>query len=231
MNSLYQSAPVRAALGDCLRPGGLQLTERMLMVTKPQRGQLLVDAGCGAGATLRYLRQLGYLRVLGIDHDRQLLMENRQQHLLAAGDLEILPLASASVDLLFCECALNVTKKHLALAEFHRVLRRGAQLALSDIYLRQLPVADQAWPVHCCFAGADHWEATQQQVEAAGFQILLMEDHSPFLTRAAAEFVFAHGSLTGFWRAVTGSQEQAAQACAATAATRPGLFLLVARRQ
>jgi hypothetical protein len=67
-------------------------------------------------------------------------------------------------------------------------------------------------------------------VMSAGFEILTLEDHSRLLKQTAAEFVFAHGSLQGFWQAVLGDSERADAVCAAAMATRPGLFLLTAQR-
>ena len=68
-------------------------------------------------------------------------------------------------------------------------------------------------------------------MEAAGFAVESLEDHFPLLARTAAEFVFRHGSLHGFWRAVTGDEKTAAEACRAVQSSRPGLFLLAAVRK
>ncbi len=225
-NSLYASAPVRQALGMTLRPGGEALTRRLLELAAPGPESLVLDAGCGCGATLDLLSARG-ARAMGVDLSMSFLREARGCR-VAQADLARLPLADACLDVVQCECAWNLTDKDRVLAEFFRVLRPGGTLALADIFARGERTGD--WPVRCCFAQATDLDTVVDQVEAAGFTVEMVEDHSPLLARTAAEFVFRHGSLHGFWRAVTGDAGLAEAACAASRSARPGLFLLIARR-
>lgn len=229
MTTLYLSDPVRRTLGAALRPGGEFLTRRMLELAAPEPGGMALDAGCGTGSTLALLREHG-LRPLGLDLDAILLGEARKTGVQAVrGDLARLPLAPACMDLVICECAWNLTDKSRAMTEFARVLRPGGRLLLSDIFARG--ETDSSWPVRCCFAQAATLDDTRKRVETAGFAVESLEDHSPLLARTAAEFVFRHGSLHGFWRAVTGDEKTAAEACRAAQSSRPGLFLLAAVRK
>lgn len=226
-SELYASAPVRAALGSALRPGGEALTGRMLELAAPGAGSRVLDAGCGCGATLRLLAQRG-ARALGLDLNRGFLHEaGKARAAVAQADLACLPLGDAGLDMILCECAWNLTDKDRVLAEFFRVLRPGGILALADIYARGARVGD--WPVRCCFAQATDLETVAGQVRGAGFEVELVEDHTALLKRTAAEFVFRHGSLHGFWQAVTGDPGLADMACAASRESKPGLFLLMAR--
>lgn len=230
MNALYLSEPVRAGLGSCLRPGGEILTRRILELTGLKHDDVILDAGCGAGATLSMLQQRGFCNVFGVDLDSGLVREAYQStnHIVQA-DLAGLPLTADSVDIVFSECVWNLTEKETVLGEFFRILRPGGCLALSDIYLRTA-LQNAEWPVHCCFSQATPLADIQNMVEHAGFKIELLEDHSVLLKQAAAEFVFAHGSLHGFWQAVTGDADQATDACRVSSTVRPGLFLIIARR-
>lgn len=233
MKALYLSKPVRDGLGPCLRPGGLALTARVLELLKPQRDSLILDAGCGPGGSMAMLTARGYGRLVGCDLHGGLLTEARQagQSVMRA-DLAQLPLATGCLDTVLCECAWNLTDRLRVAAEFARVLRPGGHLALTDIFARQLCLVEgkTAWPLPSCFAGATDLTTVRSQVSAAGFALIHLEDHSQHLRRTAAEFVFAHGSLHAFWQAVTGQAASATAACQATAALRPGLFLLIARR-
>lgn len=232
MKPLYLSAAVRHGLGPCLRPGGAELTERIVSLLAPDHDCRILDAGCGTGASMAILKQHGAKTVFGLDLDCGLLVEARNDgQAVARGDLARLPLATAACDMVLCECVWNLTAKDQVLAEFARVLKSGGMLAMTDIHARSVP-GDQAgqWPVRCCFSQATDLATVQRQVTAAGFTITTLEDHTPLLKRTAAEFIFAHGSLHGFWQAVTGDPELAAAACAVAAASRPGLFLLLARR-
>jgi ubiquinone/menaquinone biosynthesis C-methylase UbiE len=232
MKPLYLAPSVRAGLGACLRPGGATLTRRIVDLIAPDTAGIALDAGCGLGASMTFLRQVGFRTVIGLDLEDELLREARKKHqCLARADLAHLPLPDSCLAMILCECVWNLTERRQVLREFARSLRPGGFLALTDIYARRGNNNNPpgTWPVRCCFSQATDLETVAGLVTAAGFEILILEDHTRLLTRTAAEFVFAHGSLQGFWQAVTGDTNQANAACAATAAIRPGLFLLIAR--
>lgn len=233
MKPLYLSTPVRQGLGPYLRPGGRILTERILDLLSPDPAGLILDAGCGTGASLALLQEYGINNVLGLDLDKRLLMEarHRGRH-VARADLARLPLPDACLDLVLCECVWNLTDKERVMTEFARVLRPGAAIALTDIYSRIAgPMKPSGtWPVRCCFSQATDLATVQELVIGSGFAVTVMEDHTRHLKQTAAEFVFAHGSLQAFWHAVTGDANLARSACEASATIRPGLFLLIAKR-
>jgi hypothetical protein len=81
--------------------------------------------------------------------------------------------------------------------------------------------------VRCCFAQATDLQTVMEQVAGAGFEIDVVEEHTELLKKTAADFVFRHGSLHGFWHAVTGDPVLAQMACDASQASKPGLFLLI----
>ncbi len=233
MKPLYLAPPVRAGLGPWLRPGGRTLTERIVRLTGMGSKSVVLDAGCGQGASISYLRQTGVDTVIGLDLEPELLELARWDDLpVARADLAFLPVADDRLDMVLCECVWNLTDREKVLAEFARTLKPGACLALTDIYARRNDTLEKgdSWPVPCCFSKAVSLATVERMVAAAGFAVTLLEDHSRLLTRTAAEFVFAHGSLHGFWQAVTNDPELAAAACNAAAAIRPGLFLLIARK-
>ena len=224
-SELYASAPVRASLGRALRPGGEKLTRRMLELAGPLQGGLALDAGCGCGASLALLEQHG-ARAVGLDLNAAFLRESRDRRLkVARADLAHLPLPDGCLDLVLCECVWNLTDKERVLAEFMRVLRPGGMLALADIYARGYRAGE--WPVRCCFAQATDLQTVMEQVAGAGFVIDVVEDHTESLKKTAADFVFRHGSLYGFWQAVTGDPVLAQMACDASRVSKPGLFLLM----
>jgi len=226
-SELYASAPVRTALGGALRPGGTALTRRMLHLAAPVAGNRVLDAGCGCGATLGMLRTHGAL-AFGLDLSTGFLREAAvERHVVGRADLAALPLGDGCLDMVVCECAWNLTSKKRTLAEFLRVLRPGGRLVLADIYARGYRTGD--WPLRCCFAQATDLQTVLDDVAGAGFKIEVVEDHTPLLKKTAADFVFRHGSLHGFWQAVTGDHGLAAMACQASRESKPGLFLLLAR--
>ena len=203
------------------------MTRRMLDLVDPTPGIRALDAGCGCGVTLGMLREQGAM-AFGLDLNQGFLRDAvGKRQAVALGDLAFQPFADGSMDLVVCECAWNLTDKGKVLAEFFRVLRPGGMLVLADIYARG--VASGQWPVRCCFAQATDLPTVLEEVSTAGFEIGVVEEHTELLKKTAADFVFRHGSLHGFWQAVTGSSELADMACDASRASKPGLFLLTAR--
>jgi ubiquinone/menaquinone biosynthesis C-methylase UbiE len=204
---VYESAALRGVTGPTIRPGGLALTDRAVEFCGFHPGARLLDVGCGIGATVEHLRSRYGFAARGVDISRRLIAEGlvRNPALpLAEGKGEALPVEGGNLDGIFCECVLSlVAEPRRALAEFHRALRSGGFLILSDMY--------------------DRVTAARQQIGALlaerGFRVVLWEDHTPLLKELAARLVLAHGSLEGFW-------------CnAAGAGGRPGYYLLVARKE
>lgn len=232
MKPLYLTQPIRESLGSCLRPGGEALTRRAIECIEPAPGSLIVDAGCGPGGGLSVLVEHG-LRPIGLDLEYGLLKEaQKSESPLIQGDLESLPFVTASVDTIFCECAWNLTDKKQVLSEFYRVLRPEGCLVLSDIYLRGggNRRANNGWPITSCFSYATDLTTVENMVAESGLEVSAVEDHIQLFKQTAAEFVFAHGSLQDFWKAVLGDDTMAKLACSASTITRPSLFLLIAKR-
>jgi SAM-dependent methyltransferase len=96
-----------------------------------------LDAACGTGRFAEFLAQRGH-RVIGVDSSPDMLAHARRRvpegefHL---AELDRLPLADDSVDVIVCALALvHVPHLHPVLAEFARVLRPGGDLVISDLH-------------------------------------------------------------------------------------------------
>jgi arsenite methyltransferase len=229
--NLYESAALRTITGPAIRPGGLALTERAMAFCKLPRGAMVLDVGCGSGATTVYLRRSHGLPAVGLDISRMLLEEAHETGLPAfiQGRAEALPIGDARLAAIFCECTFSLLPDpESALAEWRRVLAPGGYLILSDLYARsgRLQPTAQLDGVHCCLDGAVGCKTLFDRMAAAGFKVLLFEDHTPLLKRLAAQLVWEHGSIEAFWTHVGG-------ACAADREKftgRPGYYLMVARK-
>ncbi|MDR2801303.1 MAG: class I SAM-dependent methyltransferase [Desulfovibrio sp.] len=142
MNTLWQRKDFLQAGGGVLRPGGMELTRRGLSLCAGHCGlepsALVLDLGCGAGATLELLLAEGH-RAFGLDEDIQPLLKDRPgcRGRTIRADITRLPLVDAKADALFGECVLSLLPDPAAaLKEWSRVLRPGGALLLSDFYLR-----------------------------------------------------------------------------------------------
>ena len=114
---------------ECRRPGGLELTRRGLALCAfPERARI-ADVGCGAGTSVRALREQGY-RCVGFDPRIQAGAFPKVQ-----ARAEALPLARESLHGVLCECVLSLLREPgRVLKEFWELCRFGGRLLLTDVY-------------------------------------------------------------------------------------------------
>lgn len=148
-----------------------------------QPGETVLDLGSGAGfdAFIAARALAGTGRVIGVDMTPEMVSRARRQ--AAAGDypnvefrlgeIEALPVADASVDLIISNCVINLSPdKPAVYREAFRVLRPGGRLSLSDVVARApLPAALRADAAQQsrCIAGAETLADTRTWLTAAGF--------------------------------------------------------------
>ncbi len=233
MKPLYLNPAVHAVLPDALRPGGLALTRKLTTLVEI-KGKIVVDAGCGRGTSLALLQQYKPALLIGLDIHPEFLCKVPVESAAIQADMAAIPLRAGAVDLVVSECAWNMSQQQHTLVEFHRILRPGGTLALSDIFCQNSAEdITGKWPLPCCFAAAKTAEEIKKMLAAAGFVPICFEDQSKHLKESAACFVLQFGSLQQFWQVVCGGKqggEDAQTACALTKNMKPGLFFLLARR-
>jgi len=143
-------------------------------------GETVLDLGSGGGIdVLLSARRVGPTgKAYGLDMTDEMLALARENQRKAGlenveflkGDIEQIPLPSASVDVIISNCVINLSAdKRRVLQEAHRVLKPGGRLAVSDVVVRgPLPPAVrrsvEAWVG--CVAGA---------LEEQEFKVLLAE--------------------------------------------------------
>ena len=151
-------------------------------------GEVVLDLGSGGGLdVLLAARQVGPTGfVYGVDMtDKMLELARTNTAKMGAtnvefrkGELESLPLADNSVDVIISNCVVNLSpEKTDALAEAYRVLKPGGRLAISDIVidgdLSGFPVSEAqiraglSWAG--CIAGALTIDQFTGLLENAGF--------------------------------------------------------------
>lgn len=115
------------------RPPELDLVHRLLDHIDWNRADRVLDAGCGLGAYFPWLRErVAERMIIGLD-----LIVPQLHHVasrspgvpLVAGDVQSMPIASASLDVVLnAHMLYHVPDISAAIAEFRRVLRPGGQL-------------------------------------------------------------------------------------------------------
>jgi len=230
--SSYATGRVAGKNGGVLRPGGLELTARGVTLAGLEAGATVLDLGCGAGDTVRYLRTLG-MHAIGIDCETDSEGQEARSpapyaHIVTSA--EELPFPDGSANGVLAECSLSVLQnQNDALAECARVLADGGRLIVTDLYARQ-PEAIAAVRAlkGSCVSGMIVRRELEAMLVRHGLTCDLWEDHSQALRESAARFIFEHDSLAGIWGC--GGEHTAETIQIAMRAARAGYFLLIATR-
>jgi arsenite methyltransferase len=175
------AVPAGANLGlGCGNPLGIQSL---------RAGDAVLDLGSGAGfdafLAARAVGPAG--SVVGVDMTPEMLQAARANAAQGGfanvefrlGEIEHLPVADASVDVILSNCVINLSpEKPAVYAEAFRVLRPGGRIAISDVVaLQPLPAAVRAdLELHTgCVAGASTIAELQAMITAAGFTDVRIE--------------------------------------------------------
>ncbi len=163
-----QAAPVGADLGlGCGNPQAIAAL---------QPGETVLDLGSGAGFDcFLAVRQVGPTgQVIGVDMTAEMVAKSRENAEKAGygnvefrlGEIEHLPVADASVDVIISNCVINLSPDKLQVfSEAFRVLRQGGRLAISDI-VTTAPLPDEVRNDLALYAGCIAGAATVAELEA-----------------------------------------------------------------
>jgi SAM-dependent methyltransferase len=146
-------------------------------------GETVLDLGSGAGfdcfLAAREVGEAGH--VIGVDMTPEMVekaRENVERNDAAnvefrLGEIEHLPVADASVDVIISNCVINLSPaKDQVFAEAFRTLAPGGRIAVSDVVLTaSLPDAVKTDPdsLAACVAGASTAETIERLLPDAGF--------------------------------------------------------------
>jgi len=149
-------------------------------------GEIILDLGAGGGFDVFLAGQnVGPMgRAIGVDMTSEMLTAARRNIIayraqsgldnveFRLGEIEHLPVADASVDVVISNCVINLSPdKPQVWREIVRVLKPGGRIAVSDLaLLRPLPdsVRTMMSALVGCVAGAVLVDETDQMVKAAG---------------------------------------------------------------
>lgn len=149
-----------------------------------KKGEVVLDLGAGAGIDcFLAARKVGRSgRVIGVDMTPEMIDKARANARAAKysnvefrlGEIENLPAADASVDVVISNCVVNLsTDKPRVFREAFRVLKPGGRMMVSDLVLsRPLPrvIRDSVDAYASCIAGAMLKEDYLAAIRKGGFQ-------------------------------------------------------------
>jgi arsenite methyltransferase len=147
-------------------------------------GETVLDLGCGAGFDcFLAARQVGVTgQVIGVDMTPEMITKARENALKAdysnvdfrLGEIEHLPVADHSVDVIISNCVINLSPKKLAIfKEAFRILKSGGRLAIADVVATaELPpeLKNDLDLLSACVSGAATVVEIKEMLQEAGFQ-------------------------------------------------------------
>jgi arsenite methyltransferase len=147
-------------------------------------GEVVLDLGSGGGIDcFLAARRVGPRgRAIGVDMTPEMLSKARENARRGGyanvefrlGEIEHLPVADASVDVVISNCVINLApEKGPVYREAFRVLRPGGRLAISDVVAtRPISARDQADPSRwsSCSSGALEAKEVKTLLRRAGFR-------------------------------------------------------------
>lgn len=170
------AAPEGANLGlGCGNPSAL---------ASLKEGEVVLDLGSGAGFDcFLAAEQVGDVgRVIGVDMTPEMVGKARANARqgnytnveFRLGEIEHLPAADNSVDVIISNCVINLApEKGAVFSEALRVLKPGGRLMIADIVLQaELPasIRNSVEAYVGCLAGAMMQDEYMEAIEAAGFE-------------------------------------------------------------
>ncbi len=148
-----------------------------------QPGDVVLDLGSGGGFdAFLAAREVGAGGlVIGVDMTPAMISKARRNASEAGfdnvefrlGEIEYLPVADASVDVIISNCVINLSpEKERVFRESFRVLKQGGRLAISDVVASaELPddIRNDPYLHSACVAGASRVEELEAVLAGCGF--------------------------------------------------------------
>ena len=154
-------------------------------------GETVVDLGSGGGfdcfLAAKEVGQSG--KIIGIDMTPEMISKARRNAEkvnaetvdFRLGEIENLPVADNTADIIMSNCVINLSPDKLRVyQEAHRILKSGGRLAISDVLATaELPphIRNDLALVGACVGGAATVKKTESLLKSAGFEDIKIKPH------------------------------------------------------
>jgi len=152
--------------------GGLKATKELIELCDINKGNYVLDVGCGAGVTPCYIAKKYGCKVIGVDISKSFLSKAKErakrEHVedkvkFKVADAQNLPFKNAVFDAVICESVNAFVKnKQKAIKEYVRVIKPGGYVGINEATWIKKPTAEFAeyiTRITCAkFENSDSWK-------------------------------------------------------------------------
>ena len=227
---------MQSTLCDTVRPGGFEITKKAIEFCAFKKEDMLLDLGCGKGATIKYLKDKYNLTAKGLDISFDLAQGARRRTgseiVVASG--EDIPFENAFFRGVFAECTLSLMNNlRKSIDEVYRVLNPGGYFVISDLHINNLEYLDelQGYSMNTCLKKPHNLEKLKSILENRGFNILVEEKYDKYIKELIFKIIFQYGSMENFWKESQGSSSDANKFQRTLSKAKLGYFLIIGRKE
>jgi arsenite methyltransferase len=233
----YENKEVQKTMGETLRPGGLETTERALGFCKFKQRDMLLDLGCGKGRTIKYVWDNYHINMWGLDISEKLVREARElnkdsQIFLSSG--EDTPFEDKKFDGVFAECTLSLMDNlEITINEVNRIMKTDGFLVISDIYAKNTEYLPELknFNLDTCLKRPHSIDALMNLLKDKGFKVLLHENHDNFIMQLVGDIIFGYGSMENFFGCGGGNCIDGKKFNEILKKSKIGYFLMIAQKE
>lgn len=221
---------------DCFHPGGRQITDRAVEICGFKKQDSILDIGCGEGKTMEYLMDRYGFEVAGCDLSIEMIKRAAERNpnlKIIKCDGNSLSFPPSSFDGAIMECSFSLFPDHPRfLLGLYKILRPGAKLAISDLYMAYpRPAAtSQNQSGTALKEGVLTKDYLTECLEQAGFKLIVWEDKTQDLKNYIAQVLMDYGSFENMWRERLPVGADVKNFCNINYSKNTGYFLLAAEK-
>lgn len=236
-HNAYESEHMSCVLGETLRPGGFELTDKAVKICGFHEGSRILDIGCGRGSTVEHLERDFLLDACGIDPSQTLLRQGKDKNpglKIQEGRGEDIPFENGVMDGVFAECTLSLMEDlDKTINEAFRVLKEKGFFVITDVYARNPEYISllEDYNFRSCMRGLHDIEKLKDKLKNNGFKIILFEDCTDLLKQLMVKIIFSYGSMNIFWSKAASCSGGCIQFQEALAKCRVGYFLMITKKE